>query len=180
MINRVFYILLCLFFFSCSESKIVPELSNDSLKVDLQPDQISFDVEVIFVDSSFTKAILHAERARIYQSKMETILDGGIMVEFLSRTSGKIVSRLTADSAKIDDRTKDMFAGGNVIVYSDSTKTKLETSVLEWSNETQKLYSTEYVKITSPYETIRGYGFESDQHLVNYKVFRMSGEQKQK
>jgi LPS export ABC transporter protein LptC len=108
----------------------------------------------------------------------ETYLDGGLQVEFYSRSSGKRVSFLTADSAKIDDRTKNMLAWGHVVVIGDSSHSRLETSILHWDNKTQKLYSTEFVKITSPGEKLQGYGFESDQNLTNYKIFKVSGEQK--
>lgn len=166
--------------FSCDEDKVIPKKNIEGINLETQPDQISYNTEVAFVDSNFTKAILKAERARVYQSRMETLLDGGVYVQFFKRHSSRKVSYLTADSARIDDRTKNMMAGGHVIVISDSTNTKLETSLLEWDNTTQKLYSTEFVRVTSPMETIQGYGFESDQSLSNYKIFRVSGQQRGK
>ena len=85
---------------------------------------------------------------------------------------------MSCDSAEIDDRTKNMLAKGNVLVWSDSSRTKLETSVLHWDNKTQLFYSTEFVTIDSPEEKIQGYGFESDQNLKYYRIFKVSGEQK--
>ncbi len=155
-----------------------PEKTIDSVSVETLPDQISWDFEAIFVDSSFTKAILNARRARIYNDRKETLLDSGLRVEFMSKASGKRVSLLTADSARIDDNTKNMLARGNVYVISDSSNTTLETSLLEWDQKAQKLYSTEYVKIVSPNEVITGIGFESDPNLNNYKIKKVSGEQK--
>ena len=180
MLNIFRVLIILIIFFGCDDSQNVPKIKEKNVNYEIMPDQISFDVEVFFADSSFTKAVLKAKRARIYQKRMETLLDGGIKVEFLSRFTGKRVSILTADSARIDDKTKNMLSGGHVIVISDSSGTKLETTRLEWINETQKLYSTEFVKIISPNETIQGYGFESDQNLSNYKIFRVSGEQRQK
>lgn len=161
---------------SCNES--------DSKQTDLirikndEADQTGWNVEVSFLDSSVTKAILHARRTRVYNTRMETLLDSGVKVDFLSRYSGRILSTLTSDSARVDDRTKDMLASGHVVVLGDSTKTTLETTRLHWNNKTQKLYTTEYVKITSPKETIMGYGLESDQSLANYKIFKVSGVQR--
>jgi len=177
---KILVILLAFQFISCDDAKVIPKKNFDSSTLETQPDQISYDTEVIFVDSNFTKAILKAKRARVYQSRMETLLDGDVNVQFFKRHSSRKVSYLTSDSARIDDRTKNMLAGGHVIVISDSTNTKLETSLLEWDNTTQKLYSTEFVRVTSPSETIQGYGFESDQSLSNYKIFRVSGVQKGK
>ena len=166
--------------YGCDNDKVIPKNNIDIKNLETQPDQISYKTEVIFVDSNFTKAILKAERARVYQSRMETLLDGGVYVQFFKRNSASKVSYLTSDSARIDDRTKNMMAGGHVVVISDSTDTKLETSLLEWDNNTQKLFSTEFVRVTSPSETIQGYGFESDQSLSNYKIFRVSGQQRGK
>ena len=160
-------------FISCNEQKTTPKKNKVKDAVGLGPDQISWDVKVNFIDSSYTKAILFAKRARIYQKKRETLLDSSIKVLFLSKTTGATVSTLTADSARIDDESKNMLAFGKVVVISDSTKTKLETSLLEWNNASQKLYSTEFVKITSPDEIIKGVGFESDQNLNNYKIFKV-------
>ncbi len=162
-----------LFMFSCAdEENHSPKLKSTNVKTET-PDQVSFNPEVVFVDSSFTKAILKADEARVYQARMETILDGNLRVDFFSKETGERVSYLTADSARIDDRTKDMLAMGNVIVISDSSETKLETDVLQWSNKERKLFSTEFVKITSPKQYIEGMGFESDQSLDNYKVMKV-------
>jgi len=163
---------------SCTEEKSNGKNSKDTLNYALQPDQTGWDVEVFFIDSSFTKAILKAKRTRVFSQRYETLMDGGLHVDFLSKETGKVMSVLTSDSARVDDRTKDMLASGNVVVLGDSSKTKLETSILFWNNLTQKLYTTKFVKITRPNETIMGYGFESDQYLLKYKIFKVSGVQR--
>ncbi len=130
-----------------------------------------------FLDSSHTKAVLRASRARVLEDRMQTTLDDSVRVEFFSRVSGSRISVLTADSAVVDDRTKDMTARGHVKVVADSSGTTLVTSLLMWSNSEQKLHSTEFVRIESPTEILEGYGFESDQNLKNYKIYKVSGIQ---
>ncbi len=181
--NRLeFIFFLSIFVFSiltsCTEKAEVKKNNKDSLNLTIEPDQTGWNVEVFFIDSSFTKAILHAKRTRVFSQRYETLMDGGFQVDFMSKLSGKRVSILTADSARVDDRTKDMLATGNVVVIGDSSKTKLETSVLSWNNKTQKLFTTAFVKITRPNETITGYGLESDQYLIKYKIFKVSGVQR--
>jgi LPS export ABC transporter protein LptC len=181
-IKIIFKVLLFTLLFSsmmsCKENKVEPKTLRDTLNLETAPDQTSWDNDVLFIDSSFTKARLKAKRGRVYEKRMQTVLDGGLYVEFYSKWTKKRMSHLTADTAEINDRTKDMLARGNVIVISDSSNTKVETSLLHWNNQTQMFYSTEFVKVTSPKEVIQGYGFESDQNLVNYKIFRVSGERK--
>lgn len=139
------------------------------------PDQVSRNISVRFIDSSFVKAVLTAERGRIFFERKETFVDTNVKVQFYSRESGSRISILTCDSAKIDDRTKNMYAYGRVFVKADSSGTTLTTTFLEWNNSTQKLYSDQFVRISSPSQEIEGYGFESDQKLENYKIFRVTG-----
>lgn len=178
-INTIFILIFVAFFLSsCDEPLKTSFGKTDSLAKGITPDQIGWKVEVRFIDTSFTKAILNSGRTRVYQTRMETFLDDGLVVQFFSKRTNKRVSRLTADSAVIDDRTKNMVAKGNVRVVADSSGTVLETSVLHWDNKTQKIYTTEFVKINSINESIQGYGFESDQNLTNYKIFKVSGIQR--
>lgn len=167
------------FFQSCSDdSKAVPAKMPTAEDYSTKPDQISHDLKVFFVDSSYTKAILTAKLGRVFTERGETLLDSGVRVDFFSKETGARISYLTADSARIDDKTKNMLARGNVVVVSDSSATRLETSLLEWDNTRQKVYSTENVKITTPTQTIRGRGFISDVQLTDYRIFKMSGEQR--
>ncbi len=166
-----------LFVLSCEEeTKLASSQNYDDSET--LPDQISWDVKVNFIDSSFTKAVLTATKALIYEKRKETLLDSGLKVIFYSSKTGERASVLTADSAKIDDTTKDMMAMGNVVVISDSNQTTLKTNLLMWKNSAEKLYSTEFVQISSPNEKLQGWGFESDLNLTNYKIFKVSGETK--
>ncbi len=141
------------------------------------PAHVVDDPVIHFLDSNHTKAILRAKKARVLEDRMQTTLDDSVLVEFFSRVSGSRISVLTADSAVVDDRTKDMTARGHVKVVADSSGTTLATSLLMWSNAEQKLHSTEFVRIESPTEILEGYGFESDQNLKNYKIYKVSGIQ---
>jgi Lipopolysaccharide-assembly, LptC-related len=63
------------------------------------------------------------------------------------------------------------------VVVSDSGVV-VETEKLFWDNQRQLIHSDEFVKITSPKENLQGHGFESDQNLKNYKIFRVTGTAK--
>ncbi len=102
------------------------------------------------------------------------MIDGGLRLELFNKSQA-LTTWLIADSARIDDNSHDMYAFGNIVVFSDSTNTRLETSFLHWSHSQQKFFSNVFVRITSPSEIIEGFGFESDQHLKNYKIYKVSG-----
>ncbi len=143
------------------------------------PAHVSYGVTVKFTDSARTKAILRSSVARIFEDRQETTMSDTVIVDFYSVTSGKRVARLTADSAIVDDRTMNMIAIGNVVVYSDSSRTTLSTPRLLWENTREMLSSTEDVKIVTPKETILGTGFESNQYLTNYRIYKVHGSIRQ-
>ncbi|MGI6369907.1 MAG: LPS export ABC transporter periplasmic protein LptC [Ignavibacteria bacterium] len=175
MKNKFLYLLLFFLLISCNKSKVNTSSGIVAIEdtADL-PDQISHYLEMSFVDSSFTKAIIEAKRGRVYASKNCSILDSGIKVTFFSET-GRKNAVLTATELEVDDITKNMVAKGNVVVISDSTNTKLETEVLEWDNERRKIHSQVFVTVTSPREIINGWGFESDENLNKYQFFKVNG-----
>ncbi|MCX7908964.1 MAG: LPS export ABC transporter periplasmic protein LptC [Ignavibacteria bacterium] len=166
---------LCISCGTETEQKFKPEVQ---MKLEQAPDQLAKNLVVEFLDSSFLRAKLWAKVGKVFYQQSETWLYDSIKVEFYSRKTGKRQSVLTADSAKINDRTKDMYAYGKVVVVADSPKTILRTSFLEWRNKVQRLYSNEYIEIVTPQEEIRGFGFESDLNLTNYKIYRVSGVRK--
>lgn len=176
--SKVLVIILFLITMSCSKRSEFVSKKIDSLSGVEQANQIANDIEVIFADSNFTKAVLKAKQARIFNKINTTYLDSSVNVDFLSKYTKQRISYLNSDSARIDDITKDMIAMGNVVVISDSSGVKLETEILQWSNSRQKVYSNEYVKITTKNELITGYGFESNPDLSNYKILKVSGIQR--
>lgn len=159
---------------SCNEKKAAKPKTLDSLDLDIQPDQVALNFNIRFIDSNWTRAILIGKRGRVFSSRNETLIDGGLRLELFNKDQ-VLTTWLIADSARIDDNSRDMFAFGNIVVYSDSTSTRLETSFLQWSHSQQKFFSNAFVRITSPTEIIEGFGFESDQELKNYKIYKVSG-----
>lgn len=138
------------------------------------PNHTSWDIRVTFMDSSRVKAILSSKRARVYEQRKETLLDTNVKVVF-NNTVSKQIAVLTSDSARIDDRTRNMYASGNVRVVSDSTNTLLETPNLMWNHDKQQLFTQDKVHIKTATEVIDGTGFISDQYLKNYRIFKVSG-----
>ena len=161
---------------SCSSEEEIARLVK--YNTETQADQIANNIRVEFIDSSKVKAILESGRARIFNEEKETLLDSNVKLTFMSRYTNDRISLLTCDSARIDDKTGNMFAFGNVVVVSDSTNTILNTEVLEYRKLEQKLYSTKKVRIENDFEIINGIGFESDLNLDYYKIYKVNGIKK--
>ncbi len=169
-------LLIIVLLLSCSSEPEKRALLDEKLKEN--PDQTAYGFATSFIDSNRVKARLTARRARIYSDRKETLIDTNVRVDFFSKFNSDRVSYLTCDSAMIDDSTKIMYAYGEVFVYSDSSKTTLRASVLEWNDSTGKLYSPDFVTIENEIEIIEGYGFESDRNLDNYKIYKVNGVKK--
>jgi LPS export ABC transporter protein LptC len=140
------------------------------------PDQESRNTTLIVNDSNWTKVRLQTGRARKYTSKMETLLDSGVYVEFFDR-NGATNATLIADSARIDDRSGDMSAYGAVHVESPTKKTTVDTERLFYKSKEHRLRSDAHVSIKDDLKgrTLQGVGFESDDALQNYTIFKPVG-----
>jgi len=143
------------------------------------PLHVSERIHVHFYDSSRTRAELEAGIAILDEDRRETSLGQGVTVRFFDRTTGEAAGTLTADSAMIDERSKDMVAIGNVVVHSDSSRTTLRTARLLWDQRTELIKTDEAVTITTPTETIHGQGLISDQYLTSYRLFKVRGVHQQ-
>jgi LPS export ABC transporter protein LptC len=161
-----------IFIYSCSSDKIEPVKTNLESS-DSIPSQTSYDATVTFSDSGKVKAILKAGRIRVFSKYNYTIVDENAVVDFYK--NGEHASTLTGKRGKVYDATKDVEVYDSVKLVSDEGST-LTTNKLYWVNKTQRIKSDDYVHIITKSEDIRGYGFEADQNLKNYVIYKVSGE----
>ncbi len=156
-------------FISC-EDKFKPVQTSES--TDDLPSQESWNSTVTFSDSGKVKAVLKAGHILVYSKKGFTLIDSGAVVDFYK--DGEIASTLSGNRGKINDKTKDIEMYDSVQVVSKDGS-ELKTQKLLWTNLTQRVSSDVFVSIKTPTETIEGIGFESDQNLKNYKIYKVSG-----
>lgn len=140
------------------------------------PDDESWNATIVLNDSVGLRARVRVGHARRYLASMSTLLDGGVQVEFYA-ADGSVSAVLTGDSARIDDRTRDMSAYGRVHVVSKTNGTVVDTDRLFWVETKRRLHSDSHVRIVSPEkdEVLEGSGFESDETLRNYTIFKVTG-----
>jgi LPS export ABC transporter protein LptC len=65
-------------------------------------------------------------------------------------------------------------AQNDVVVVNEKGE-QLNTEKLIWDEQKEKLYSDQFVKITTPDEIIMGKGFEANQDFSRYKIFNVTG-----
>lgn len=174
MYLKLVYILLFLIIVSCYQNSEKPNKFVKN-KVENTPDFKVKSPKIDFYDSTFIKATLTAENAENYSKYNYSSLFNKVHLDIFKSNSKIISTYMNADSAVVFNNSNNMFAYRNVFVWSENSKTSLKTDFLEWNEKKRKLFSNQYVKINSPVEIIEGYGFESNQDLSNYKIFKVSG-----
>jgi LPS export ABC transporter protein LptC len=138
------------------------------------PMQEGWGVRVAFSDSGIVRALLKTATVQQFDKDGTSIrkMNGGVMVDFFS-TEGKHTSVMTAERAVIY-ANNDIEAFDHVVITSDDS-TVVKTEYMKWTANDKKIRSDKFVTITKPTETLQGYGFESDQDLKNYRIFKASG-----
>ena len=174
--HKLLLITICLFaIMSCSDIEINKQvIVKDTIDPLQIPTHEIWDFSMSFTDSTRTRALLKAGKARVFESRNETLLDSGVYVQFMNNKS-QPTGFMTSKSASINEVTRDMFAKGNVYVQSDSTRTTLKTESLMWKEDARQFYTKDKVHIQTPTEIIDGYGMESDIWLKNFRIFKVSG-----
>jgi LPS export ABC transporter protein LptC len=138
------------------------------------PQQESWHSTVIISDSGKVQAKIIAGYIRKFDNPQETMMDSGLVVYFFNDL-GKQTTTMTAMSGKVNERTYDIDAFGNVLVVSDDS-TRLRSERLFWDNRRRLIHTPDYVSIVSPKEKVQGQGFESDQRLRNYRIFKVTAQ----
>ena len=67
-----------------------------------------------------------------------------------------------------------MEAHENVVVVNDKGE-QLNTEYLRWEEKKGKLFSDQFVKISTADQIIYGEGFEAEQDFSSYRIFKTKG-----
>jgi LPS export ABC transporter protein LptC len=87
-----------------------------------------------------------------------------------------ITSQLTAEYGISYDKQKLMEARKNVVVINNRKHEQLNTEILTWNQNTKKIYSDKFVKITQPGKVIFGEGMQSDETFDVWEIRKPKGE----
>jgi LPS export ABC transporter protein LptC len=159
--------------FSGCEEKIQPSVLS-SVDSRTLPQQESWNSTIVVSDSGRITAIILAGYIRVFESDRKTYMSQGVRVRFFN-LQGIQTSVLTSDEGNVDETTNNLEARKNVIVVS-SNSSCMKTEQLFWDNQRQLIYTPAYVQITTDKDKWQGHGFESDQSLKNYHIFRVTGQ----
>ena len=164
-------LMLYLFFmsFSCHS---VGKLENETSSAEIVENEMW---QPLIILTRKDKKMIKAKSKKLYQQKNESaLLVGNVEIDFYN-DQGEHISILYADSARINERTNDLNANGNVYVVSDSGYT-LTTRQITWNQSYKMIVAEDSVLFTTSIgDTLYGVGFESDSDLEEWRIFRPIG-----
>ncbi len=138
------------------------------------PQQESWNSTIVLSDSGRILARIRAGYVQKYDATQETNMSQGIVVYFYNE-QGQQTTTMRANRGVVNERTYDLRSEGDVVVVSDDS-TKLRSERLFWDNGRRLIHTPEFVSVTSLREQVQGQGFESDQRLRNYKIFKVTAQ----
>ncbi|RFM24019.1 MAG: LPS export ABC transporter periplasmic protein LptC [Candidatus Thermochlorobacter aerophilum] len=169
--------LLAAWVLACSSKSAPPRRSLLIIHKDF-PVQETWNARITYTDSGRMKATIYAPHVSQYARggpNTEKHLDGGVEVHFYN-SAGQHTSSLNALRGIIYPNN-DIEVFGRVVMVTDDCTT-VRTEYAKWTSNDQKIRSDKFVTIQRPNETLSGYGFESDQHLRNYRIFNATAVMK--
>jgi LPS export ABC transporter protein LptC len=138
------------------------------------PAESGKEVEIIYSDSARIKMKLTSPQIDHYTGKKPYVeFPKGVKVEFYDRDM-KVKSRLTSKYAIRRENEKVMEAKQDVVVNNEKGET-LNTEHLIWDEQKDRIYTEEFVKITTKDEILFGDGLESNQEFTKYKIKNIKG-----
>lgn len=172
-IRLTFYftaIVIAVLMLSC-ENKIDLIPKSDLLTL---PSLSSKEIVTVFSDSGLVQLILTTPLIEQYDNNDSPYSEftSGIKVVFYNGQKEPVGS-VTSKYGKYTNNDKLWELKDSVVVINESND-MLETELLFWDQEKDLIYTDRFVKITNEDQTIQGFGFESDSHLNNRKIKKVS------
>lgn len=131
-------------------------------------------VKLEYFDSGKLKAIIEAPiMERFPEPKSILEMKKGLKGYFYN-SAGKVENELYSQYGINYLDKKIIELKFNVILENDKGE-KLNTEKLIWDQNSGKVFTDEFVKITTANEVIYGNGFEADQNFNSYRIFNITG-----
>ncbi|MFA6951073.1 MAG: LPS export ABC transporter periplasmic protein LptC [Lentimicrobiaceae bacterium] len=175
-INTVAVIVLAATLFSCKND--IEEVQRVN-KNDTIPSMYTRNVSIAESESGHLKYILTAPVLYRYETKNGATIkfpDGFKVVFFDSLHPEKIRTEITANYGINKESERIMEAKSNVVVTNHLKGEQLNTEHLVWNQNTKKIYSDIFVKITTPDKILYGDGMESDENFYRWIIRKPRGE----
>lgn len=160
-----------IFFYSCENDLDKVKLYGKGENI---PVESAKNIKILYSDSAKVKVEITAPVLNRYESENPYIeMPDGLRAVFYDEHL-EVKSTLEAGYGIRYEREQKMIARKNVVVVNQKGE-QLNTELLIWDENKQKLISNEFVKITTGDEIIYGTGFEANQDFSKYRIFNIKG-----
>ena len=172
LVTSIWLALSGLAFFGCEND--LKEVEKFSTYEDL-PLQTITNSKITYTDSTivtFTVKAGQIDRLPSEEDAYDKFTKGVEVVTY--NKNGGFESQINADKATNYTKRKIMIARDSVILRNYEGK-MLQTELLTWDNNTQRIYTDEFVKITTPNEILFGDGLEAKSDFSEYEIQNITG-----
>lgn len=171
--HKVVFILIVigLVVLSC-ENKIPFIPKSDLLTL---PSLTARDFRTVLNDSGRIQLIMSSPLMEKYDKADPPVSEfrKGIIVDVYNGHD-KPVATVTARYAKCT--SNNLWELRDSVVVVNENNEKLETELLFWNQEKDRIYTDRFVKITNEDVISQGIGFESDSHLTRRKILKVTAD----
>ena len=156
--------------FSCENSmeKVKQFIDNDTIS-----GLMAYDVVIERSDSGMLVARLTAPVMRSVDNKDSAVLEfpKGFVAMMFENGDTTPTSMISGDYGVNYERKELVFARHNVVVQNIETQEVLETETLFWDQRKKKIYTSNFVKITSPDKVIFGDSMTANEGFSRREIF---------
>jgi LPS export ABC transporter protein LptC len=139
-----------------------------------EPTEIVRNITITHTDSGKVTMVMKAPVIYTFAgNKPRKVLPNGVKVQFFA-PDGKPETEMTSGYAVSYEGKGRMEARINVVVVNEKGET-LKTEHLIWEEGTKRIFTDEFVTITTKDEILFGDGLESNQEFTKYRIKNIKG-----
>ncbi len=139
------------------------------------PDRVTTRAEYFYSDSGIVRNRLRAGRVEEFMSenRQRTEMSEGVELVFFG-PDGEQGSTLTARKGLIKPRKNRMEVKDNV-VFTNARGERLETEHLVWSQDSDRVWTDQPVKIIRSQDILYGQGLDANEDFSRYTIRKLTG-----
>jgi LPS export ABC transporter protein LptC len=169
-ITTTFVVVMFLFFLSCRDkNKNLVAIAYDP---EVVPTMITDTVTTLISDSGITRYKLMTDVWKVFDKAKEPywFFPEGIHLERFT-SDFNIEATVFADTAWYFSN-KDLWRLKKNVHIENMKGEVFDSDEIFWDQKKERVYSDKYIEIKRGVTEIKGYGFESNQAMTDYRIFR--------
>jgi LPS export ABC transporter protein LptC len=156
-------------------------VSVQTLKDEVAPISESWNTRMVISEDGKPRLIMEADYMARHETPDSTwmVLTGANestdrVHVYIFDSEGDTSAVVTTQRILYHERERRFVARGNVDVRS-GTERRLQSEYLSWLEATARVSTPGFATITTPTETLSGYGLDADENLQDFRMARVTG-----